>query len=404
MSFRSGFVCILGRPNAGKSTLLNKLVGQKLAIISPKPQTTRNRILGIVHIPRKKGRPAAQVILVDTPGVHKPDSSLGRKMMGDVREAMQGCNLVLWMVDATRKHSADDQIVLDILRKAQTPVFLLLNKIDLLREKGKLLPVIEAYRSLYPFKEVIPMSALKGEGLNLLLDKLIETLLEGPHYFPDDQVTDQPIRFMVAEAIREQVLMATSEEVPHATTVLIEQFEEGAKLARIAAAIYCEREGQKRILVGKGSQIIGPMSTDLTTCNFEAGKLILKLRVTLAADKNAIDPVVRGVMDLVKQTQCATGKEDAIEMALTEALANAVVHGAKADPTKIVECDVACDEKQQILIVVRDPGQGFDPAAIPCPVQGQNIYSEHGRGIFLINELMDEVKFLKNGTEIHMIK
>ena len=146
------------------------------------------------------------------------------------------------------------------------------------------------------------------------------------------------------------------------------------------------------------------MSTDLTTCNFEAGKLILKLRVTLAADKNAIDPVVRGVMDLVKQTQCATGKEDAIEMALTEALANAVVHGAKADPTKIVECDVACDEKQQILIVVRDPGQGFDPAVIPCPVQGQNIYSEHGRGIFLINQLMDEVKFLKNGTEIHMVK
>src|SRR5713101_425537 len=261
MSFRSGFVCILGRPNAGKSTLLNKLVGQKLAIISPKPQTTRNRILGIVHIPRKKGRPAAQVILVDTPGVHKPDSSLGRKMMGDVREAMQGCNLVLWMVDATRKHSADDQIVLDILRKAQTPVFLLLNKIDLLREKGKLLPVIEAYRSLYPFKEVIPMSALKGEGLNLLLDKLIETLLEGPHYFPDDQVTDQPIRFMVAEAIREQVLMATSEEVPHATTVLIEQFEEGAKLARIAAAIYCEREGQKRILVGKGGQMLKKIGT-----------------------------------------------------------------------------------------------------------------------------------------------
>jgi serine/threonine-protein kinase RsbW len=146
------------------------------------------------------------------------------------------------------------------------------------------------------------------------------------------------------------------------------------------------------------------MSTDLTPCNFEAGKLILKLRVTLAADKNAIDPVVRGVMDLVKQTQCAPGKEDAIEMALTEALANAVVHGAKADPTKIVECDVACDEKQQILIVVRDPGQGFDPAVIPCPVQGQNIYSEHGRGIFLINQLMDEVKFLKNGTEIHMVK
>ena len=146
------------------------------------------------------------------------------------------------------------------------------------------------------------------------------------------------------------------------------------------------------------------MSTDLTTCNFDAGKLILKLRVSLAADKNAIDPVVRGVMDLVKQNHCATGKEDAIEVALTEALANAVVHGAQADATKIVECDVACDDKQQILIVVRDPGNGFDPGTIPSPVQGQNIYSDHGRGIYLINQLMDEVKFLKNGTEIHMIK
>ena len=146
------------------------------------------------------------------------------------------------------------------------------------------------------------------------------------------------------------------------------------------------------------------MSSDLTTCNFDAGKLILKLRVTLSADKNAIDPVVRGVMDLVRQNHCATGKEDAIEVALTEALANAVVHGAQADATKIVECDVACDDKQQILIVVRDPGKGFDPGTIPSPVQGQNIYSDHGRGIYLINQLMDEVKFLKNGTEIHMIK
>jgi serine/threonine-protein kinase RsbW len=146
------------------------------------------------------------------------------------------------------------------------------------------------------------------------------------------------------------------------------------------------------------------MSSDLTTCNFDAGKLILKLRISLAADKNAIDPVVRGVMDLVKQNHCATGKEDAIEVALTEALANAVVHGAQADATKIVECDVACDDKQQILIVVRDPGKGFDPGVIPSPIQGQNIYSDHGRGIYLINQLMDEVKFLKNGTEIHMIK
>ena len=146
------------------------------------------------------------------------------------------------------------------------------------------------------------------------------------------------------------------------------------------------------------------MSSDLTSCNFDAGKLILKLRVTLAADKNAIDPVVRGVMDLVKQTQCAAGKEDAIEMALTEALANAVVHGAKADASKIVECDVACDQSRGMLIIVRDPGTGFDPANVPSPLQGENLYSDHGRGIFLINRLMDEVKFAKNGTEIRMLK
>lgn len=143
---------------------------------------------------------------------------------------------------------------------------------------------------------------------------------------------------------------------------------------------------------------------DVRTCTFEADKLILKLSVTLAADKKAIDPIVDGIMQIVRQMQCAAGKEDAIQLALTEALANAVVHGAKSDPAKIIECDVACDESRGMLIVVRDPGEGFDPGCIPSPVVGENIYSEHGRGIYLINQLMDEVKFLKNGTEIQMIK
>jgi serine/threonine-protein kinase RsbW len=138
--------------------------------------------------------------------------------------------------------------------------------------------------------------------------------------------------------------------------------------------------------------------------NFDPDKLVLKLKVTLAADRNAIDPVVQGIMEVVRSTQCASGKEDAIELALSEALANAVVHGAKGDPKKIVECDVACDEARGMLIIVRDPGPGFEPAAIPNPVMGQNIYSNHGRGIFLINELMDEVQFKNNGKEIHMIK
>jgi len=147
------------------------------------------------------------------------------------------------------------------------------------------------------------------------------------------------------------------------------------------------------------------MSTDeVPRCDFEADKLILKLSVTLKADREAVDPVVQGIMQIVRQMHCAEGKEDAIEIALTEALANAVVHGAKADPSQIIECDVACDEERGMLIVVRDPGVGFDPAAIPNPIVGENVYSNHGRGIYLINQLMDEVKFLKNGTEIHMIK
>jgi GTP-binding protein Era len=262
MAFHSGFVCILGRPNAGKSTLLNAVVGERLAIVSPKPQTTRNRILGIVQIPRQKKKAGGQIVLIDTPGVHKPDTSLGRKMMSEVREALEGCDLLLLIVDVTRKFSHADESVLEMAKKSGTPVFLLLNKIDLLRnQKDKLLPIIDEYSKLYAFKEIIPLSARKPEGLDLLLKKVIDVLPEGPRYFPEDQVTDQPARFMAAEIIREQVLTETSEEVPYATTVLVEQFEEGTKLTRIAAAIYCEREGQKRILIGKQAQMLKKIGT-----------------------------------------------------------------------------------------------------------------------------------------------
>ena len=262
MPFHSGFVCILGRPNAGKSTLLNALVGEKVAIISPKPQTTRNRILGILHVPKKMGRPGGQVVLIDTPGVHRPDTSLGRKMMAEVKEALNGCQLVLLIVDVTRKSAQADDFVLTMAKKSRTPVFLLLNKIDLLRgAKDKLLPVIDEYRKLHDFREIIPLSARKREGLDVLLEKVIRFLPKGPRYFPEDQITDQPVRFMVAEIIREQILLETSEEVPYATTVVIEQFEENAKLVRIAAAIFCERDGQKGILVGKGGQMLKKIGT-----------------------------------------------------------------------------------------------------------------------------------------------
>jgi GTP-binding protein Era len=261
MPFHSGFVCILGRPNAGKSTLLNALVGERLAIISPKPQTTRNRIQGILHIPKAGKRPGAQVILIDTPGVHKPDSSLGRKMMGEVREAVEGCDLILLMIDVNRRLSPEDQFALRMAQQAGTPVFLLLNKIDLLKDKKQLLPIIEEYQRLHEFREIIPLSALKKDGLDLLLDKVVALLPAGPAYFPESQITDQPVRFMAAEIVREQVLLATKEEVPHSTTVVVERFEEEPRLTRIAATIYCEREGQKAILVGKGGQMLKKIGT-----------------------------------------------------------------------------------------------------------------------------------------------
>ncbi len=250
MPFRSGFVSIIGRPNAGKSTLLNALVGEKLAIVTRKPQTTRNRILGVVNVERKGKRPTGQIVLIDTPGVHKPINSLNRRMMKEVYDALEGCDLLLLIVDASAKFGTGDQFVLDIAKKTGQPAFLLLNKIDAV-EKQKLLPLIEQYRELHEFADVIPISALKKEGLDTLLAAVIKALPEGPRYFPKDQITDQPERFLVAELIREQVLLATEQEVPYATTVLIEQYEEGARLTRIAAAIYCERDGQKAILIGK---------------------------------------------------------------------------------------------------------------------------------------------------------
>src|SRR6201997_5186384 len=281
MSLHSGFVTILGRPNAGKSTLLNALVGQKLAIISPKPQTTRNRIQGIVHVPKRKGQSGGQIVLIDTPGVHKPDSSLGRKMMVEVREALEGCDLVLVIMDVTHKLDPRDQFALDLVKQPRTKAFLLLNKVDLIREKAKLLPMIEQYSKLYDFSEVIPISALKRKGLDTLLEKVIAELPAGPAYFPEDQITDQPARFMAAEIVREQVLLNTSEEIPYATTVMVENFEEGARLTRIAATIYCEREGQKGILVGKGGKMLKKIGTSarLQIERMLATKVFLELYV-----------------------------------------------------------------------------------------------------------------------------
>jgi GTP-binding protein Era len=271
---RSGFISILGRPNAGKSTLLNALIGEKIAIVSNKPQTTRNRIQGIVEVPARKGRSAAQIVFVDTPGVHRPGSQLDRRMMQEVYEALESRDIVVLMVDAARyseplgqkqspraqRESSEDAFVLQLIQKLDCPVFLVLNKIDLVL-RSKLLPLIERFSALYPFAEVIPISASKKDGLDTLLMKLIEYLPEGQRYFPKEQFTDQPERFLVAELIRERILLETGEEVPYASAVVVERFEEpeavSAKssklpLTRISAVIYCERSGQKAILIGKG--------------------------------------------------------------------------------------------------------------------------------------------------------
>lgn len=260
MAFRSGFVSIIGRPNAGKSTLLNALVGEKIAIVTHKPQTTRHRIQGYVNVKGGSGRPPGQIVFIDTPGVHKPDSPLGSRMMREVRDAMEERDLVLLIVDVTQPFGRGDEFVLELLKEAKSPVILLLNKIDAI-EKPELLKIIDRYSKLRDFTEIIPISATKRRGLDELIDAAIQRLPEGPRYFEKDQITDQPERVLVAELIRERVLVETGQEVPYAVAVKIERFKSGDKLTRIAAAIYCEREGQKAILIGKSGAMLKRIGT-----------------------------------------------------------------------------------------------------------------------------------------------
>ena len=260
MAFHSGFVSIVGRPNAGKSTLLNVLVGEKLAIVTHKPQTTRNRITGIVNVKKMGRRVPGQIVFVDTPGIHKPTDALNKRMMQEVQDALVACDLVLLMVDVSQKFGSGDEFVLDLVKRSKAKAFLLLNKIDLI-EKGKLLPMIEQYSKLHAFAEVIPISAEKQQGLDELVTLVVNALPEGPKYFPEDQVTDQPERFVVAEFIREQVLVKTKEEVPYASGVVVERFEEGEKLVKIAAVIFVERDGQKAIIIGKQGAMLKSIGT-----------------------------------------------------------------------------------------------------------------------------------------------
>ena len=246
---------MVGRPNAGKSTLVNALVGSKVSIVTPVPQTTRNRILGIVN------RPHAQIVISDTPGLHKPDSLLGRQMLEEIEQALDGIHVLLVIVDATRRFSPADQRAMERAAEFRGPRILLLNKIDRVR-KGLLLPLIDAYRKKLEFAAIIPISALTGDGLDLLLRTLESYLPEGPPYFPEEQYTDQPERFLATEIIREKVLAHARQEVPHAMAVLLDKYEEGESLTRIHATIYVEREGQKGIVIGRGGAMLKTIGTE----------------------------------------------------------------------------------------------------------------------------------------------
>jgi GTPase len=254
MPFKSGFVAIVGRPNAGKSTLVNTLVGRKVAIVSPRPQTTRNRIQGILN------REDAQIVLIDTPGIHKPENVLSRQMMNEAEQALEGIDVLSLIVDAAAAFGLGDRFSVDWVRRFKGPVFLLLNKIDLV-SKPQLLPLIDRYSKLFDFSEIFPISAQTGAGCLDLVNEWLERLPEGPSYFPAEQFTDQPERFLAAELIREKAIHATREEVPHAVAVLIDGFEEAKDLIKIRATIYAEREGQKGILIGKGGEMIKKIGT-----------------------------------------------------------------------------------------------------------------------------------------------
>jgi GTPase len=253
--FKTGFVAVLGRPNAGKSTLVNKLVGEKVAIVTSRPQTTRNRIHGIVN------RPNAQVVLIDTPGLHRPDSALGKQMMGEVDAAIDAVDVVALIVDASEETGQGDRRALERVSRFSGTRVLLLNKIDRI-SKGQLLPRIEAASKMGEFAEIIPISALTGDGVERALEKFIEYLPAGPPHFPSDQYTDQPERFLAGEIVREKAMAATTQEVPHAVAVLVDSFEESDKLIRIRATIYVEKEGQKGILIGRGGASLKRIGTE----------------------------------------------------------------------------------------------------------------------------------------------
>jgi GTPase len=249
--FKSGFIAIVGRPNVGKSTLLNHVIGQKIAIMSDKPQTTRNRIMGILT------NDHMQAIFLDTPGIHKPHSKLGNYMVKVASNTLDEVDLVVFITDISQGYGGGDEFIIEMLKKVRTKVLLVLNKTDLVHP-DKVLETIAFYKDLYPFEEIIPTSALKGENMDRFLQIIEQQLPQGPMYYPGDQITDHPERFIVAELIREKVLQLTREEVPHSVAVVIEQMEqrEESDVIHIHALIYTEKDSQKAILIGKNGELM----------------------------------------------------------------------------------------------------------------------------------------------------
>ncbi len=274
-STRCGYVAILGRPNVGKSTLLNHLLGRKLSITSRKPQTTRHNLLGVLT----EGE--AQVLLVDTPGVHEArDRAINRMMVRTATSVLQDVDVVLLVVEA-KGLTPDDELVLKLLQRTAAVCFCVINKIDQLSDKGALLPLIQTLANRHPFAEIVPVSALKGDGLGQLLTRIIAHLPPGPHLFPPDQITDRSERFIVGEIIREKLMRRLGDELPHRITVVVEQFQEKSKLTDISAIIYVERDSQKAIIIGKAGAKLKSIGKDarLEIEEFLGAKVMLRLWV-----------------------------------------------------------------------------------------------------------------------------
>jgi len=279
--FHSGYAALIGRPNAGKSTLLNRLVGEKIAAVSNKPQTTRHKIQGIVT--RENG----QIVFVDTPGVHKPGFQLNRRMMAAVHDALLSVDVVVLMRDASVSTGNGDKFVLDLVKESEKPSVLVLNKIDKIKDKSLLLPLIDLYRKEYEFAAILPVSGLKGNAVDDLLDQIASQLPEGDPIFAQDELTDQPMRVLIAEMVREKILETTGEEIPYVTAVVTEVYDEtDPGLLRIFCAIYVERASQKKIIIGKQGSRLKDVGTKarLEFENLSGQKVFLKLFVKVVED------------------------------------------------------------------------------------------------------------------------